>query len=77
MTNINYAALADACDKVARRCTEIPLGQFHGSAWLFDQCMRVFDHPAAVSATFSVYINLVGNGEVTIGRDGSLEMRRV
>ena len=74
--NTDYTAIANACDTVARRCTELPLGHYHGAAWLFDQVMRVFDHPAAVSVTFSCYINLVGAGEVTIGRDGNIVMCR-
>ena len=76
MAFIDYPDIVHACDLAARRCSELPLGHHHGSAWLFDQCMRVFDHPAAVSVTFQVYINLVGEGEVTIQRDGKLIMRR-
>lgn len=70
------SAIARACDLAALRCTELPLGHMHGSAWLFDRCMRVFDDPAAVGITFPVYINLVGEGEVTIQRDGKIIMRR-
>ena len=80
MANTSFEpwVLIDACDKVARRCTTI-CGGYHGSAWLFDNLARFFSNPgnhACVAITIPVYINLVGEGEATIGRDGSLVMRR-
>lgn len=76
MTTTNCAAIAHACDLVARRCTTIA-GTMHGSAWLFDQVMRAFDFKPCVSVTYDVYINLVGNGQATIDRDGNLTMCRI
>ena len=73
--SINIEALCKSCDVLYRRCSELPIGERHGSAWLFDKVMRVFDDPAAVSVTIPVYINCVGAGEATISRDGSLVMR--
>ena len=75
MNNINTEALIKSCDSLYRRCSELPIGERHGSAWLFDKVMRVFDDPAAVSVTLPVYINCVGKGEATLSRDGSLVMR--
>lgn len=68
--------LLKTCDKVARHCTSIA-DTYHGGAWLYDKLNRAFQNPACVSITIPVVINLVGNGEVEIGRDGSCIMRRV
>ena len=78
MTYRNTAAIIEACDKVARRCITIG-GKYHGSAWLFDQAMRAFDHKAIEAVTYEVYINapVMKQGEATIHRDGRLEMRTV
>ena len=83
MMSINIYKLITACDTVARRCTEIPRGQLHythtaRSPWLFDQCMRAFDHPAVEAVFYEVFIGYPVNepGEATIHQDGSLEMRR-
>lgn len=73
--DINYERIAQACKRAEVRCSELPLGHHHGAAWLYDQVMRVFDHPAATSVTYEVYINMVGEGTIEIGRDGSLVMR--
>ena len=70
-------SLMNACDKLVRRCTKIA-DTFHGSAWLYDKLMRYFEkEPSSVSITIPVTINLIGNGEATIGRNGSLVMRCV
>lgn len=67
-----YYNLIDACDKLQRRCTKI-CDTYHGGAWLFDKLCRYFDaEPAAVSITIPVTVNLVGDREATISRDGSL-----
>lgn len=69
---IHNNALLTACDKVAQRCPVI-CGGYHSSSWLFNKLMRFFEsNTAAVSVTIPVHINLVGEGEATIGRDGSL-----
>ena len=75
--HINLDALLATTDRVCKRvASEVPLGEHHGSSWLFDRLMRMFEDRAVVSVTIPVYINLVGPGEVTIGRDGSLVIRR-
>ena len=78
MTTINISGLIDSCDMIARHCITIGGGR-HGSAWLFDKCMRAFDFPPCVGITFSVYINapVMADGEVTINRDGTYTIRRV
>ena len=74
--DINVDKLITTCDTIARRCTRIA-DTGHGSAWLFDKLMRAFEaSPACVSITIPVYVNLVGEGNAEIGRDGSLIMRR-
>ena len=76
MTNVNVKELIKTCDAVERRCTKI-CGGMHRGSYLFDKLMRFFSsEPAAVSVTVPVYINCVGNGEATIGRNGSLVMRK-
>ena len=76
MTNINVLELVNTCDKINCRCTQIA-GTHHGSAWLFDKMMRFFEsNPSAVSVTIPVYINTIGPGSATIGRDGSLIMKK-
>lgn len=76
MTHLDYPAISHACDLVQQRCSQIPIGMNHGSCWLYDQVMRAFSDPAVASVTYAVYVNCVGPGEATIGRDGSLVMRR-
>ena len=79
MYNFDVVAILDACDTLARRITEVG-GKHHGSAFLFDQCMRAFDAKLPAEAiTFSVFINapVMQPGEATIHRDGRLEMRTV
>ena len=78
MTNTQIDGIIKACDTVARRCITIG-GKYHGSVWLFNQCMRAFDCKAlpAQAITFEVYIGypMMQEGEVTIDRDGHLTMR--
>ena len=76
MTYRNTDEIIEACDKVARRCTMIA-GGYHGSAWLFDKVMRAFDFEPCEAVTYEVYINapVMRPGEITIHRDGNLEMR--
>ena len=80
MTNLNTAQIITACDTLARRIITIG-GEWHGSAWIFDQCMRAFDNSKlpAQAITFSVYYNspVMKPGEATISRDGSLICRTV
>jgi hypothetical protein len=77
MTNLNTYNIINACDTLARRITSIG-GKAHGSAWIFDQCMRAFDNSAlpAQAITFTVFINapVMKYGQATIYRDGRLEM---
>ena len=78
MTTLNTDAIIKACDTLARRVTTIG-GEYHGSPFLFDKCMRAFTNKAlpAEAITFSVFINtpVLKPGEATIHRDGRLEMR--
>ena len=74
--NIDYEAISKACEKLNRRCYEIPAGHHHGAAWLYDQVMRVFSHPAATGVTYKVCAHAVGECYATINRDGSLVMSR-
>lgn len=76
MREVNNAAIAEACDKVYHRSCELPLGHHHGAPWLFSQAMRAFDHPACLSVTYEVRLNLVGPAFATIFRDGRLVMHR-
>ena len=78
MTYRNTQGILADCDKVARRCTTIA-GGYHGSAWLFNQVMRAFDFPPTEAVTYEVFINapVMKPGEVTIHRDGHMEMRTV
>lgn len=79
MANINIPKLIESCDTIAKRTTSIAETR-HGSAWLFDKLMRLFEgSPATVSVTIPVFINapVMHKGEATIGRDGSLIMRTV
>lgn len=67
--------LLKACDTVDRRCCTICDG-IHGSSWLYDKLMRFFEsEPSAVSVTIPVYINFVGKGTATIGKDGNVVFR--
>ena len=78
MTQLNISAVLTACDFVASKIVTIE-GEYHGSTWLFNQCMRAFDHKAlpAEALTFSVFLNapVMANGEATIHRDGRTEIR--
>lgn len=65
----SYDRIAFACDRVAAKCTMI-CGGYHGSAYLFDKVMRVFDNQAICAVTYPVYWNLVGEAYATITRDG-------
>ena len=70
----------EACDFIARHCIKIG-GEAHGSAWLFGHVARFFDNPgnAPVEAlTLSVFLNvpLFCEGEATIHRDGTYQLRR-
>lgn len=77
-TQINIAQVIEACDRLSHKITTVH-GGFHGSAFLFDNCMRAFDCKAlpAEAITFSVHYGYPVNmdGEATIHRDGTLEMR--
>ena len=78
MKPIDYCEVSKACDKLCNRCSQVPLGHFHGRYWLFDQLMRAFDNKAlpANSVTYEVMLNLPGAGSyfATIFRDGRLVM---
>lgn len=64
-----YDRIAFACDRVVAQCVTI-CGGYHGSSFLFDKVMRVFDDPAVNAVTYPVYWNLVGEAYATITRDG-------
>ena len=76
--NIDVSSVIDGCDFIARHVTTIG-GKYHGSAWLFDKCMRAFDnkHLPAQSITFAVFHNYpVGKpGTAEIDRQGHVTMR--
>lgn len=79
MTNLNISQIINACDTLSNRIISIG-DEFHGSSWIFNQCMRAFDNALPAQAiTFSVFINspVMKDGEATIYRDGRLEMRVV
>lgn len=79
MTTTNILKIFEATDKVAQRCIKIA-GTQHGSVWLADKLIRFFDkEQAAESITFEVFFNapVMKAGEVTIHRDGSMEMRTI
>lgn len=77
MNNINIDGIYSACNIIANRCTEIPVGHFHGASWLYNQAMRAFDSdPAIAGITLEVNINLVGRGYATINRDGTYILSR-
>lgn len=79
MTDRQIDSILKACDTVARRVSLIG-GEFHGSAFLFDKCMRAFTGTLPAEAvTFSVFINtpVMKPGEATIHNDGRIEMRTV
>ena len=79
MTAINVSGVNNACDTLSHRIITVG-GERHGSAFLFDKCMRAFDCKLPAEAiTFSVFINypVMSPGEATIHRDGRLEMRTV
>lgn len=77
-TQINIAQVIEACDRLSRKVSTVE-GGFHGSSFFFNACMRAFDCKAlpAEAITFSVRYNYPVNldGEATIHRDGTLEMR--
>ena len=79
MKNINTDKLANTCDTIVKRCTEIA-GTHNGSAWLFNNMIKIFkSSDAVVSVTISVFIDdpVMLPGEAVIGRDGSLRMYTV
>lgn len=79
-TNINTPKLIESCDLLASRIVMIG-GEHHGSSFIFNQCMRLFDNKRlpAEAVTFSVFINapVMKPGEATIYRDGRLEMHTI
>lgn len=79
MTQLNTSAVIEACDTLSHRIITVG-GKYHGSVFLFDQCMRAFTGKLPAEAiTFSVFINapVMKDGEATIYRDGRLEMRTI
>lgn len=79
LKDINIDGILEASRLLANRTITIG-GERHGSPFIFNQCMRAFDHKAlpAQAITFSVYLNapIMAEGEATIYRDGRLEIRR-
>lgn len=80
MANINLDAILTACDQLAARIATIG-GEYRGSAYIFDKCMRAFTNKAlpAEAVTFAVHIAApVGrDAEATIHRDGRMEITLV
>lgn len=80
MAQINIEQVIKACDSLAQKAVTIG-GEYHGSAFLFNQCMRAFDNSKipAQAITFSVFLNapVMKDGEATIDRDGHLEIRTI
>lgn len=79
MYDFNVSKIIDACDTLSRRAITIG-GEYHGSVFLFDQCMRAFTnrHLPAQAITFSVYLGYPVNqdGLAQIERDGTLTIWR-
>ena len=77
MYDFNVSKIIEACDMVARRVITIG-GEYHGSVFLFDACMRAFDNKRlpAQALTFSVYIGYPVNyeGFARIDRHGNVTM---
>lgn len=74
MTDANLTAIIEACDKVARRITNIP------SHRMLYNCMKAFEGTLKAEAvTFSVFLNapVMRWGEATIHNDGRVEMRTI
>lgn len=74
MTTINIDSILAATTTLNNRITSIE-GKHHGSAWIFDQCMRAFDSKLPAEAiTFTVFYNapVMRAGLATIHRDGTL-----
>ena len=75
---VNTDKLIEACQKLYNRTVTVE-GHRHGSAWLFDQCMRAFDYEPAKSVNFSVFLNapVMKDGLATIDREGNLTIRSI
>ena len=74
----SYESLYQASIKINNRCTKF--GDRQASKVLvYDQLMRAFTNPATESVTYTVcFASPVSkDGEVTVHRDGSVEMRTV
>jgi len=80
MADINIDGIINASDSLAHKIITIG-GQRKGSSYIFNQCMRAFDHPAlpAQSITFSVFLNapVMKDAEATIDRAGNLTISLV
>lgn len=79
MTDINIPKIIDSCDLLQHRTCYVK-GCMHSSVRCFDSLMRAFTgKPAAEAVTFKIFLNapIMGYGEATIHRDGSMEMRTV
>ena len=74
----NYESLYQASIKINNRCTSFG-GRQASAVWIYNQIMRAFTHPATESVTYTVcFASPVSkDGEVTVHRDGSVEMRTV
>lgn len=72
----NYEALYQASITINNRCTKFG-GRQASKVLVYDQLMRAFTHPATESVTYAVcFASPVSkDGEVTVHRDGSVEMR--
>ena len=72
----NYEALYQASVKINNRCVEFG-GRQASAVSIYNQIMRAFAHQATESVTYAVTFNAPVSkaGEVTVHRDGSVEMQ--
>lgn len=72
----NYEALYQAAVKINNHCTKFG-GRLASVTCVYDQIMRAFAHPATESVTYAVFFNapVSKSGEVTVYRNGSVEMQ--
>lgn len=79
MKQLNVGEIIKACDRLQRLTVQAD-GCMSSSVRCFDACMRAFDSAAlpAQAITFKVFLNapVMEYGEITIYRDGHMEIRR-
>lgn len=72
----NYESLYQAAVKINNRCVKFG-GRLTSVTCIYNQIMRAFAHQATESVTYAVTFNAPVSkaGEVTVHRDGSVEMQ--